>query len=178
MSRDAAGAPPPAPFAFKVYWQVLALIAVFALAPWVIVYVAAVIADVNGCSLSATEALPCRIGGVERGEALFGLASFAGFAYVSLSVGIMLLMIWGVILAVSYMAWRRKARGVKDFTRIEVDFRWYGVALLAILASAAVVVAGWLPGPVIFLVIFAFIFWVFSFLMTLSVSIRDKVRKT
>jgi hypothetical protein len=46
------------------------------------------------------------------------------------------------------------------------------------LAIAAMVVAGWLPGPVIFLVIFVFIFWVFSFLMALSVSIRDKVRKT
>ena len=178
MSRDAAGAPPPAPFEMKIYWQVLALIAPFALAPWVIVYVAAVIADVNGCTLSATEALPCIIGGADRGATLFGLASFAQFAYISLTVGVMLVLIWGGILAVSYMAWRRKAQGVKDFTKIEINYGWYGVALVAILAGAAAVFAGWLPGPVIFLVIFVAFFWMFSFLMSLSLTIRDKVRKS
>ena len=178
MSRDAMGAPPPAPFSMKIYWQVLGLIAFFTLAPWVIVYIAAVIADLNGCTLSATEVLPCVIGGIDRGETLFGLAGFADFAYISLTVGVMLLLIWCAILALSYMAWRRKAQGVKDFTKIEVNFAWYGVALLAILAGAAMVLAGWLPGPVIFLVIFVFIFWIFSFLMALSVTIRDRVRKS
>jgi hypothetical protein len=178
MSRDAAGAPPPAAFEMKLYWQVLGLIAFFALAPWVIVYVAAVIADMNGCTLSATEALPCMIFGADRGETLFGLAGFADFAYISLSVGLMLVLIWGAILTVSYLAWRRKARGVKDFTKIEVNFAWYGVALVAILAVTAMILAGWLPFPVIFLVIFVLIFWVFSFLMALSVTIRDRVRKS
>ena len=178
MSRDAMGAPPPAPFEFKIYWQVLGLIAFFALAPWVIVYIAAVIADLNGCTLSATEALPCLIGGADRGQTLFGLAGFADFAYISLSVGVMLVLIWCAILAVSYMAWRRKAQGVKDYTRIEINYGWYAVGLVAILAVTAMVVAGWLPMPVIFLVIFVFIFWVFSFLMSLSITIRDKVRKT
>lgn len=178
MSRDAAGAPPPAPFEMKIYWQVLGLIAFFALAPWVIVYVAAAIADLNGCTLSATEVLPCVILGADRGDTLFGLASFADFAYISLSVGLMLFLIWIAILAVSYMAWRRKAQGVKDFTRIEVNFGWYGVALLAILAATAATLAGWLPGPAIFLVIFVFIFWVFSFLMALSVTLRDRMRKS
>ena len=177
MSREAAGAPPPAPFEFKLYWQVLGLIAFFALAPWVIVYIAAVIADLNGCTLSATEALPCMIWGADRGETLFGLASFADFAYISLSVGLMLVLIWASILTVSYMAWRRKAKGVADFTKIEVNYAWYGVGLLAILAVTAMIFAGWLPFPVIFLVIFVLIFWVFSFLMALSITIRDKVRK-
>jgi hypothetical protein len=178
MSRDAAGAPPPAPFEFKLYWQVLGLIAFFALAPWVIVYIAAVIADLNGCMLSATEALPCTIWGADRGQTLFGLASFADFAYISLSVGLMLVLIWGAILAVSYMAWRRKTKGVADFTKVDVNFAWYGVALLAILAVTAMIFAGWLPFPVIFLVIFVLIFWVFSFLMALSTTIRDKVRRS
>jgi hypothetical protein len=178
MNRDAAGAPPPAAFEFRIYWQVLGLIAFFALAPWVIVYIAAVIADLNGCTISPTEVLPCLIGGVDRGQMVFGLASFADFAYISLSVGLMLVLIWGAILTVSFMAWRRKAKGVADFTRIEVNFAWYGVALLAILAVTAMILAGWLPFPVIFLVIFVLIFWVFSFLMALSVTIRDKVRKT
>jgi hypothetical protein len=178
MSRDAAGAPPPAPFEMKLYWQVLGLIAFFALAPWVIVYIAAVIADLNGCTLSATEALPCLIGGVDRGETLFGLAGFADFAYISLSVGLMLGLIWIAILTVSYMAWRRKALGVRDFTKVDVNFSWYGVTLVAIAAVTAAIFAGWLPFPVIFLVIFVLIFWVFSFLMALSVTIRDRVRKS
>jgi hypothetical protein len=178
MTRDAAGAPPPARFEMKLYWQVLGLIAFFALAPWVIVYIAAVLADLNGCTLSATEALPCLILGADRGEVLFGLAGFADFAYISLSVGLMLVLIWGAILTVSYLAWRRKASGVADFTKIEVNYGWYGVGLLAILAVTAMIFAGWLPFPVIFLVIFALIFWVFSFLMALSITIRDKVRKS
>ena len=177
MSREAAGAPPPAPFEMKIYWQVLGLITFFALAPWVLVYIAAVIADLNGCTLSATEALPCLIGGVDRGEMVFGLASFAELAYISLSVGLMLGLIWIAILAVSFMAWRRKALGVRDYTKVEVNFGYYGVALIAILAGTAAVFAGWLPGPVIFLVIFVFIFWIFSFLMSLSLAIRDRVRK-
>ena len=178
MSRDAAGAPPPAPFELKIYWQILGLIAFFALAPWVLVYIAAVIADLNGCTISPDEALPCMIGGADRGGLVFGLASFAEFAYVSLSVGLMLVLIWIAILTVSYLAWRRKALGVRDYTKVEVNFGYYGVALIAILAGTAAVLAGWLPGPAIFLVIFVFIFWVFSFLMALSVTIRDKVRKT
>jgi hypothetical protein len=178
MSRDAAGAPPPAPFELKIYWQVLGLIAFFALAPWVIVYIAAVIADLNGCTLSATEALPCIILGADRGDTLFGLASFADFAYISLSVGLMLVLIWGAILAVSYVAWRRKAMGVADYTKVDVNYAWYGVVLLAIFAVTAMIFAGWLPFPVIFLVIFVLIFWVFSFLMALSITIRDKVRKS
>jgi hypothetical protein len=177
MSREAAGAPPPAPFEMKIYWQLLGVIAFFSLAPWVIVYIAAVVADLNGCTISATEVLPCMIWGVDRGETIFGLASFADFAYISLSVGSMLLLTWIAILWVSYAAWRRKARGVKDYTKVEVNFGYYLAALVAILAGAAAVFAGWLPGPVIFLVIFVAIFWIFSFLMALSVTIRDKVRK-
>ena len=178
MSREAAGAPPPAPFEFKIYWQLLGGIAFFTLAPWVIVYIAAVIADLNGCTISATEVLPCVIWGVDRGQMVFDLASFADLAYISLSVGLMLVLIWIGILWVSYLAWRRKALGVKDFTKVDVNFGHYLTALVAILAAAAAVFAGWLPGPVIFLVIFVAIFWVFSFLMALSVTVRDKVRKS
>lgn len=178
MNREAAGAPPPAPFAMKPYWQVLGLIGLFALAPWVIVYVAAVLADLNGCTLSAETPLPCTIFGADRGELMFGLAGFANFAYISLSVGLMLTLIWSAILAVSFMAWRRKASGAADFTRIDVNFGYYGIALLAILAATAAIFAGWLPGPLIFLVIFVFIFWVFSFLMVLSTTIRDRLRKS
>ena len=90
----------------------------------------------------------------------------------------MLVLIWASILTVSYMAWRRKAKGVADFTKIEVNYAWYGVGLLAILAVTAMIFAGWLPFPVIFLVIFVLIFWVFSFLMALSITIRDKVRRS
>src|SRR6218665_1495676 len=124
MSPDAAGepqasGPPPARFAMKSYWQVLGLIAFFSLAPWVIVYIAVVIADLNGCTISASEVLPCVIWGADRGQTLFGLAGFADFAYISLSVGVMLALIWGMLLALSYMAWRRKNQGVKDFTKVE-----------------------------------------------------------
>lgn len=178
MSREAAGAPPPAPFDFKIYWQLLGLVVFFALAPWVIVYIAAVIADLNGCTISATEALPCMIWGVDRGQFVFGLASFADFAYISLSVGLMLVLVWSAILAVSYLAWRRKAMGVKDYTKVDVNYGYYFAALIAIFAGTVAVFAGWLPFPVIFLIIFIAIFWIFSFLMALSITIRDKVRKS
>jgi hypothetical protein len=175
MSPDAEG-PRPSPFAMKPYWQVLGLIGFFSLAPWVIVYIAAVLADLNGCTISVTEALPCVIWGADRGEMIFGLANFADFAYISLSVGILLALIWAALLALSYMAWRRKARGVKDFTRIEVNYFYYALSLIGILALGYITLAGWLPGPVIFLVIFAAIFWIFSFFMSLALTLRDRVK--
>jgi hypothetical protein len=176
MSREASGAPPPAPFAFKPYWQVLGLIAFFTLAPWVLVYVATVIADLNGCTISATEVLPCFFLGGDRGAFLFGLASFADFAYISLSVGTMLALIWACLLTLSYMAWRRKAKGVKDFTKVEINFRYYALSLFVIMALGLITLNGFLPGPVIFLVIFALLFWIFSFLLALSVTIRDRAK--
>ena len=176
MSREASGAPPPAPFGMKPYWQVLGLIALFALTPWVLVYIATVIADLNGCTISATEVLPCLMLGGDRGEFLFSLASFADFAYISLSVGSMLVLIWICILTLSYMAWRRKAMGVKDFTKIEVNFGYYALTLFVIMATGLVTLNGFLPGPVIILVIFAGIFWIFSFLMALSIALRDRAK--
>jgi hypothetical protein len=172
---DAAG-PRPGGFAMKPYWQVLGLIAFFGLAPWVIVYIAVVIADLNGCIISATEVLPCMIWGADRGETLFGLAGFADFAYISLSVAVLLALICLALLALSYMAWRRKMQGVKDFTRIEVNYFYYALSFIGIVGLGILTLAGWLPGPVIFLVIFAAIFWIFSFLMSLSLSIRDRVK--
>ncbi len=88
----------------------------------------------------------------------------------------MLVLIWICILALSYMAWRRKAMGVKDFTRVEVNFGYYALALFGIMVIGLATLQGLLPGPVIFLVIFAGIFWIFSFLMALSVALRDRAK--
>ena len=50
------------------------------------------------------------------------------------------------------------------------------LSLIGLLAVGYITLVGWLPGPVIFLVIFGAIFWLFSFFMSLAISVRDRVK--
>ena len=72
----------------------------------------------------------------------------------------------------------RDAAGAPPPARFKANFAWYAVALIAILAAGAAVLAGWLPGPVIPVVIFAAVFWLLSFFMALAATIRDRMRRS
>ena len=58
---EPAGAPPPAPFNMRPYWQVLVLIAIVAVGPAAIVYLASVLADLNHCTITDVGPTPCVI---------------------------------------------------------------------------------------------------------------------
>ena len=173
---EPAGAPPPAPFNMRPYWQLLGLIAIVALGPMAIVYLASVIADLNHCTILDSGPTPCVILGQDRGGLLYDMASMVQVSFVTLPIGILLGFLWLSVLIISQMAWGRKRSGVADATRMDVNFGYYGLSLLAILAVGYATLSGWLPAPVLMLVSFVGIFWILSFLFALFVTLRGKAK--
>jgi hypothetical protein len=171
-----AGPAPVENFAMRRYWQLLAVIGVFAVWPLPIVYIASAIADLNHCTIVETGATPCLVGGVDRGGLLFDMASLVQASFVTLPIGVALGFIWLCVLIINVMAWRRKRVGVPDATRMQPNFAYYGLALAAILAIGYATLVGWLPGPLLLLVCFVAIFWLFSFVFALITTLRDKAR--
>ncbi|MEO8758548.1 MAG: hypothetical protein ABI398_12465 [Devosia sp.] len=176
MSNEPAGTPPIATFNMRPYWQMLAIVAIFAVWPMVVVYIAAVIADLNGCTISDAGPTLCMVMEADRGGLLYDMAGMVEVSYVVLPLGVALGFVWLCVLIISVMTWRRKRSGVPDATRITVNFGYYALSLLAILAVGYATLASWLPGPVLLLVCFVAIFWIASFLFALATTLRDKVR--
>jgi len=173
---EPAGAPPPAPFNMRPYWQTLVLIAIFAAGPSVIVYLASVIADLNHCAIVDAGPTPCLILGQDRGGLLYDMATFVQVSFVTMPIGILLGFLWLSVLIISLMAYRRKRAGVADATRMDVNFGYYGLALVAILVVGYVTLAGWLPAPVLMLVAFVGVFWIFSFLFALWTTLSRRAK--
>ena len=174
MSIEAAGPKPPAPFNLRPYWQLAALIVIFAVWPLVVTYLASVIADLNHCTIVETGPQPCLIFGADRGGLLYDTASLIQISYVSLPLGVLLGFLWGGVLLISWMAWSRKRRGAADATRMEVNFAYYGLALLGILGVALATLNGWLPSAILLLCLFVGIFWTISFTFALVVTLRGR----
>src|SRR3569832_59443 len=173
---EPAGTPPPTPFNMRIYWQLLVLIAIVAVGPAVIVYLASAIADLNHCTITDTGPTPCVIFGQDRGGLLYDMATMVQVSFVTLPIGILLGFLWMSVLVISVMAYRRKRSGVADATRMDVNFGYYGLSLLGILAIGYATLSGWLPAPVLLLVAFVGIFWILSFLFALSTSLRGKTK--
>jgi hypothetical protein len=171
-----AGPAPVENFAMRRYWQLLAVIGVFAVWPLPIVYIASVVADLNHCTIVETGATPCLVGGVDRGGLLYDMASLVQASFVTLPIGVALGFIWLCVLIINVMTWRRKRLGVPDATRMQPNFTYYGLALAAILLIGYATLMGWLPGPLLLLVCFVAIFWLFSFVFALVTTLRDKAR--
>ena len=176
MSNDAAGRPPIATFNMRLYWQALMLIAIFAVLPMAVVYLAASVADLNGCTILDAGPTPCLIFGADRGGLLYDMAAMVQVSFVTLPIGIALGFVWLCVLIISVMTWRRKRSGVANATKIEVNFGYYALSLLGLVAVGYATLAGWLPGPVLLLVSFVAIFWIFSFVFALVTTLRDKAR--
>ena len=176
MSIEPAGAPPLTPFKMRPYWQALGLIAVFAVWPYVIVYAASVLADLNHCTISETGPTQCLIAGADRGGVLYDMASMVQIGFVSMPIGILLGFLWLSVLVISIMAYRRKRSGVADATRMDVNFTYYGLTLVGIVAVGLATLSGWLPAPVLLLVSFVAIFWIFSFVFAVLSVLRGKAK--
>ena len=174
MSNDVGGRTPIPAFNMRRYWQALALIALIVLLPMATVYLAATIADLNGCTILDAGPTPCVILGADRGEILYNMAAMVQVSFITLPIGIALGFIWPCVLVISVMTWRRKRSGVADATKLEINFGYYGLSLLAILAIGYATLEGWLPAPVLLLVSFVAIFWIFSFVFALLTTLRDR----
>jgi hypothetical protein len=176
VSAEPAGAPPLTPFSMRPYWQALAVIAAFAVWPYVIVYAATVIADLNHCTIVDTGPTACLIAGTDRGGVLYDMASMVQVSFVVMPLGILLGFVWLSVLVISIMAYRRKRSGVADATKMDVNFIYYGLTLVGILAIGLATLSGWLPAPVLLLVSFVAIFWIFSFVFAVLSVLRGKAK--
>ena len=102
------------------------------------------------------------------------MASMVQVSFVVTPIGILLGFVWLSVLVISLMAYRRKRSGVADATKMDVNFAYYGLTLVAILAVGLATLAGWLPAPILLLVSFVAIFWIFSFVFAVLTVLRGK----
>jgi hypothetical protein len=154
------------------YWFVLALILIFAAWPLPPVVIANIVAALNHCPLVEAGPQPCPLGGGDWGGPLWSMASLIKVSFFSIPAGATLLFFWLLVLVVSLATHVRRQSG-NNTPRLErVNFLWYALTLVAILGVAYMVLSGWLPGALLFLVVFAVIFWLFSFVFALYSTLR------
>jgi hypothetical protein len=94
------------------YWLVrsLLVIVLFAAAPLILVLIATVIANANGCTLNEAQLHPCVVFGVDWGGMLYGMAVMGWLGIVTLQFGAMALFVWLVVAAILlFRHWRRRS---------------------------------------------------------------------
>jgi uncharacterized membrane protein YhaH (DUF805 family) len=95
-------------FPWWVYWVLLALILVLMLAPVASITAAGMIADSAGCRLDEGSPHPCLVNGVDRGETVYTLAMLGWLMLLTVPVGAIALIVWGIVLALHRGAWGRR----------------------------------------------------------------------
>ncbi len=82
----------------KIYGAVLAAILVFAFAPVASVLVSATVASQAGCDLDEGSVHPCLIMGRDIGDTLYAFFVAGWFGLVTLPIGAVAFLAWGVAL--------------------------------------------------------------------------------
>lgn len=98
-------------FPWWVYWLLLGIILVFALAPVASVVIAGAIAEANGCALDEGSIHPCIVGGADIGGTLYALGVMGWFMLGTIPLGAGALLVWVVVLIVHRLYWGRQQRG-------------------------------------------------------------------
>jgi hypothetical protein len=156
----------------RLYWWALAVILVLTLWPFAPVLLANGLAAAGHCAISESGPTPCALFGGDWGGPLWAMASLIRVAFFTVPAGATLLFFWLVTLIVSLSAHARRRGGSNPARAGGVNLGWYVLALAVIAALGYGVLMGWLPGAVLFLVIFAAIFWLFSFVFVLYAMLR------
>ena len=103
--------PPPVPrrkhFPWIVYGILLALIALFALAPIISVVLCGIIANAYGCKVDEGSIHPCMINGQDYGHLLYTLGVSGWFMLLTLPIGALVGAIWLVVLVLHRAKWRK-----------------------------------------------------------------------
>jgi len=101
--------PPPLPkrkrFPWLIYWVVLAVIVVVALAPIGSVVTCAWIANAHGCKVDEGSVHPCLIHGKDYGQLLYSLGVAGWLMLVTLPAGAIAFAIWLVVLVLHRARW-------------------------------------------------------------------------
>ena len=105
--------PPPLPsgkrFPWVIYWIVLALIALVALAPIGSVVACGWIANAHGCKVDEGSVHPCIINGKDYGHLLYTMGVLGWLMLLTLPGGALAAGVWAVVLIVHRSAWRKRA---------------------------------------------------------------------
>jgi len=104
--------PPPLPvrkrFPWIIYWALLVLIILFALAPIGSVVVCAWIANAHGCKVDEGSVHPCIINGQDYGQLLYTLGVLGWLMLVTIPGGLFAFVIWLIILILHREHWRKR----------------------------------------------------------------------
>jgi hypothetical protein len=95
-------------FPWWVYWLLLALILLVALAPVFSVAVAGWIAEANGCVLHEGFSNPCVVNGTDIGSTLYAFGVLGWLMLATIPLGAMALVAWLVALVIHWIIWRRR----------------------------------------------------------------------
>jgi hypothetical protein len=95
-------------FPWIVYWLVLALIVLVALAPVGSVVACSAIANAYGCKVDEGSAHPCIINGKDYGKLLYTLGVMGWLMLVTLPAGTLAFIAWLIILTLHRARWRKR----------------------------------------------------------------------
>jgi len=98
---------PPRKFPWLIYWIVLFLIALVALAPIGSVVACSVIANSHGCHVDEGSVHPCMIHGKDYGQLLYTLGVLGWLMLVTIPAGALAFAAWLIILLIHRSAWRK-----------------------------------------------------------------------
>jgi hypothetical protein len=109
--------PPPLPvrkrFPWILYWVVLVLIVLVALAPVGSVVTCGLIANAHGCKVDEGSVHPCIINGHDYGQLLYTLGVLGWLMLVTIPGGVFAFVIWLIILILHRESWQKRfAAGV------------------------------------------------------------------
>ena len=102
---------PHKPFPWILYWLVLALIIVVALAPIGSVVACGTLANAFGCKVDEGSVHPCIVNGKDYGHLLYTLGVLGWLMLVTLPGGAFAFMIWLVVLGLHRSRWKKKTLG-------------------------------------------------------------------
>ena len=104
--------PPPLPvrkrFPWILYWFILGLITLAALAPIFAVILCSVIANAYGCKVDEGSIHPCMIHGKDYGQQLYTLGVSGWFMLATLPAGALAGAIWLTTLLFHRSVWRKR----------------------------------------------------------------------
>ncbi len=98
-------------FPWILYWIVLVLIILFALAPVGSVMTCAVIANAHGCKVDEGSVHPCIINGQDYGQLLYTLGVLGWLMLVTIPGGLFAFVVWLIFLILHRTSWRKRPAG-------------------------------------------------------------------
>lgn len=105
----------PARFPHLVYWIIFFVILGLMVLPLGLAIAAESIAEANGCHVHEGFPNPCLIDGSDWGETLYAWFVMGWLTFVSVPLGVIGLVIWGIVYAVHRGSWERRHQTVVVF---------------------------------------------------------------